>query len=123
MKVEESNTFQLFNLRSNVAKSPKKGALGDRALEVHYVYGGGVVSTVYFNTYTILNNNAKGTPYISKSVESGNFIWSYVYFGYDNDKMKAYGALIRPGRADEIVFDPIQHRLITKLHFTIGGDD
>ena len=42
---------------------------------------------------------------------------------YDNDKMKVYGALIRPGKSDEISFDPIQHKLITKFFFTLGGDD
>ena len=37
--------------------------------------------------------------------------------------MKAYGALIRPGKTDELLFDPIQHKLITKLYFTVGGDE
>jgi protein transport protein SEC24 len=76
-------------------------------LELHYTYGGGSKSTVYFNTYTIEGNKGKGAVYISKNAESPNYIWTYVYFGYDNDKMKAYGALIRPGKTDEILFDPI----------------
>ncbi|CAD8145403.1 unnamed protein product [Paramecium pentaurelia] len=123
LKVDEQNTFQIFNLRSTQKKQPNKGVLGDRTLEIHYTYGGGAKSTVYFNTYTIQGNKAKGTSYISKNVESPNLIWTYVYFGYDNDKLKAYGALIRPGKADEVILDPIQHKLVTKLYFTIGGDE
>lgn len=70
-----------------------------------------------------MGNKAKGAPYISKNIESPNYIWTYVYFGYDNDKLKAYGALISPGKADEVILDPIQHKLVTKLFFTIGGDE
>lgn len=49
-----------MNLRSNKNKAPGKGVLGDRALELHHTFGGGAKSTVYFNTYTIKGNRAKG---------------------------------------------------------------
>ena len=74
------------------------------------------------NTYSIEGNKAKGNPYISKAVVEDKFIWTYVYFGYITDGTKAYGAVIRPGQADEIKFDGLQHKLVTILHFTIGGD-
>lgn len=69
LKVDAANTFQVFNLRSSKEKSPGKGVLGDRALEIHYTFGGGSKSQVYFNSYTIQGNNGKGNPYISKTVE------------------------------------------------------
>jgi len=31
--------------------------------------------------------------------------------------------MIRPGHSEEIIFDDIQHKLVTSLHFTLGGDD
>lgn len=49
-----------MNLRSNKHKAAGKGVLGDRALELHHTFGGGAKSTVYFNTYTIKGNRAKG---------------------------------------------------------------
>ncbi|CAD8143475.1 unnamed protein product [Paramecium octaurelia] len=123
LKVDEPNTFQLINLRSNKVKTAGKGVLGDRALEVHYTYGGGAKSSVYFNTYTIKGNRAKGQPYLSKTVESVEFIWTYVYFGYDNDGGRAYGAVIKPGLVGEIKFEGIQHKLVNSLSVTLGGDD
>lgn len=68
LKVESENTFQIFNLRSNEKKSSGKGILGDRSLEMHYIYGGGSKSSVYFNTYTIEGNKAKGSIYLSKTI-------------------------------------------------------
>ncbi|CAD8140464.1 unnamed protein product [Paramecium pentaurelia] len=123
LKVDEPNTFQIVNLRSNKNKAPGKGVLGDRALELHHTFGGGAKSTVYFNTYTIKGNRAKGQPYLSKTVESSEFLWTYVYFGYDNDGGRAYGALIKPGYVGEIQFEGIQHKLVNNLMVTLGGDD
>ena len=60
LKVDEPNTFQLINVRSNKVKTPGKGVLGDRALEIHQTYGGGAKNSVYFNTYTIKGNKARG---------------------------------------------------------------
>lgn len=42
--------------------------------------------------------------------------------GYRIDSTTVYGAIIRPGKADEVTFDRLQHKLVTSLHFTIGGD-
>ena len=39
--------------------------MGDRALEIHYTFGGGAQSQVYFNTYTIEGNRAKGNSYLT----------------------------------------------------------
>ena len=68
--------------------------MGDRSLEIHHVYGGGIKSNLYFNTYTVYGNRGKGSVNILKSVESVEYVWTYVYFGYKEGR--AYGALIKP---------------------------
>lgn len=51
-------------------RTPGKGVLGDRALELHYIYGGGAKSSVYYNTYTIYGNKGRGSVNVLKSIES-----------------------------------------------------
>lgn len=46
-----------------------------------------------------------------------------MYFGYDNDGGRAYGALIKPGHVGEIQFEGIQHKLVNNLMVTLGGDE
>ncbi|CAK81196.1 unnamed protein product (macronuclear) [Paramecium tetraurelia] len=121
LKVDEPNAFQLINLRSNKVRTQGKGVLGDRALEVHHVYGGGIKSNVYFNTYTVYGNRGKGSVNILKSVESAEYIWTYVYFGYKEGR--AYGALIKPQVTGEVKFDGVYHKQANHLSVTVGGDE
>lgn len=45
-------------MRSNEKKTDQ---LGDRALEIHYICGGGLQNTaINFHTYTVEGNAAKG---------------------------------------------------------------
>lgn len=82
-------------MRSNEQKTNK---LGDRALEVHYVYGGGVQNTALsLHTYSVEGNDSKGRDAIVKAAKYGDNIWSYVYFGFDALQRSAYGVLLKPG--------------------------
>ncbi|CAD8190751.1 unnamed protein product [Paramecium octaurelia] len=121
LKVDEPNAFQLINLRSNKVRAQGKGVLGDRALEVHHIYGGGIKSNVYFNTYTVYGNRGRGSVNILKSVESAEYIWTYVYFGYKEGR--AYGALIKPQVTGEVKFEGVYHKQVNHLSVTVGGDD
>ncbi|CAD8126727.1 unnamed protein product [Paramecium sonneborni] len=114
--VEEQNEFQILNLRSNKDKSDKTG---DRALEIHQIYGGGAEGQIYFSTYSIIEEQKR----VTKQLKSNQLVWTYGQFSYDIGSLKAFGYVIYPGFAQSLEFNGIQHKQVTKLYLTIGGDE
>lgn len=109
--------FQIYNLNGNAKRSPQKGAVGDRALELH-ILAQDSPQRVMFNTY---NSDGQGKSFVSKHVMTSHAVWTYAYFGYSHDAHEAYAAFIQPGLAKELVFK-VSHRLERKFWLTVGGD-
>ena len=120
LEVPAENLFQIFNLRSNKERSKR---LGDNTLEAHFAFGGSNAGTVMVNTYTILGHGGKGTSFVSRSIKSPNYIWTFLYLGYSHEINKFYAAVIQPGLAHQISLQRISHKLNNRLHFTIGYDE
>ena len=75
------------------------------------------------NTYTILGHGGKGTTFVSRSVRSPHFIWTFVYLGYSHEANKLYAAVIQPGLAHQVSLQRIAHKLNNRLRLTVGYDD
>lgn len=121
--VEDPTPFIVFNLRQNQQRSDGvAGALGDRDLEIQFLFGGYSEGAVYFNTYTALGNNGHGNPLVTESLETPNHVWTYFYFAYSTYDSEAYGVLIQPALQHELTLLDIIHSLPAKLYLHVGSD-
>ncbi|CAK87360.1 unnamed protein product (macronuclear) [Paramecium tetraurelia] len=121
LDVKELNSFQIMNLRSNKQRVKDKRELGDRALEIHFIRGLQNVG-LNFHTYSVVGNEGKGSDMIVKSVPYTTNVWTYVYFGFNQEEKKAQGIMIRVGANEEVVIEGLEHKNTNSLYFTLGGD-